>query len=122
MNNDTNHKIRETKKQIMKKYMEINKKLKIMYPLKPKYESIIPLNIYQTWHTTTDLPPLMNKNVELIKSNNPRFNYYLFDDNDSRLFIQNNFPSKVLNAYDSLIPGAYKADLWRYCIKMEVYI
>ena len=32
------------------------------------------------------------------------------------LFRSTHFPTNVLNAYDSLIPGAYKADLWRYCI------
>jgi mannosyltransferase OCH1-like enzyme len=31
-------------------------------------------------------------------------------------FIKENFSEDVLNAYNSLIPGAYKADLWRYCI------
>ena len=75
----------------------------------------IPANIYQTWHSK-QIPPLMMLSILSIKKNNPRFNYYLFDDNDCANFIRNNFPEKVLNAYNSLIPGAYKADLWRYCI------
>jgi mannosyltransferase OCH1-like enzyme len=75
----------------------------------------IPANIYQTWHTK-HLPPLMNDAVQQVKKINPRFNYYLFDDNDCREFIKNNFSEEILNAYDSLIPGAYKADLWRYCV------
>ena len=58
----------------------------------------------------------MRERVELLKKQNPRFNHYLYDDNDCREFIKNNFKPDVLNAYDSLIPGAYKADLWRYCI------
>ena len=49
-----------------------------------------------------------------IKNLNPKFNYFLFDDNDCREFIRLNFRPDVLNAYDRLIPGAYKADLWRY--------
>jgi len=96
-------------------YLEIKKKLKIPYPIKQYYNPIIPLNIYQTWHTK-DLPPLMSRVVNYIKTNNPAFNYQLFDDNDCREFIKNNFDNIVLNAFDSLIPGAYKADLWRYCI------
>jgi mannosyltransferase OCH1-like enzyme len=96
-------------------YLEIKKKLKIPYPIKQYYNPIIPLNIFQTWHTK-DLPPLMKKVVNYIKANNPAFNYYLFDDNDCREFIKNNFDNNVLNAFDSLIPGAYKADLWRYCV------
>jgi mannosyltransferase OCH1-like enzyme len=85
------------------------------YPLKENYNPIIPLNIFQTWHTK-NLPPLMENAVKKIKLLNPRFNYELFDDNDCREFIEKNFPTEVLKAYDLLIPGAYKADLWRYCI------
>jgi len=93
----------------------LNEKLKIPYPLKMSYNVIIPTNIYQTWHTKK-LPPLMANSIFLIKELNPRFNHYLYDDNDCREFIKNNFKPDVLNAYDSLIPGAYKADLWRYCV------
>ena len=79
------------------------------------YNPVIPLNIYQTWHTK-NLPPKMLQSVNLIKNLNPRFNYQLFDDNDCREFIKNNFDQSVLHAFNSLIPGAYKADLWRYCV------
>lgn len=82
---------------------------------KPYYNSIIPLNIFQTW-STKDLPLKMKQRVELLKQQNPRFTHHLFDDNDCREFIKNNFNSEVLNAYDILIPGAYKADLWRLCV------
>jgi hypothetical protein len=78
-------------------------------------DSVIPLNIYQTWHTT-NLPPKMQQGVNTIKAHNPEFQYFLYDDNMCREFIKNNFPEDVLSAYDCLIPGAYKADLWRYCI------
>jgi mannosyltransferase OCH1-like enzyme len=88
---------------------------KIKYPNKQYYNPIIPLNIFQTWHTK-NLPCAMKKTVENIISNNPAFKYYLYDDNDCRNFIKDNFSSDILNAYDKLIPGAYKADLWRYCI------
>jgi mannosyltransferase OCH1-like enzyme len=85
------------------------------YPMKKIYNVKIPLNIYQTWHTK-DLPPVMKQITNFIKSNNPIFNYQLSDDNDCREFIKINFDKDVLNAYDLLVPGAYKADLWRYCI------
>jgi mannosyltransferase OCH1-like enzyme len=96
-------------------FLEVKKKLSINYPLKQDYKVVIPLNIYQTWHTKK-LPPLMYESVNMIKSSNPRFNYQLYDDNDCREFIKQNFKPDVLHAFDSLIPGAYKADLWRYCI------
>ena len=83
--------------------------------LKSVYHSVIPLNIFQTWHTK-NLTPSMHFCMSTIKNNNPKFNYELFDDNDCREFIKNNYSSEVLNAFDTLIPGAFKADLWRYCI------
>lgn len=89
--------------------------INVTYTLKNIYNSIIPLNIYQTW-SSKYLPPKMLETCNLIKSENPEFNYYLYDDNERREFIKNNFEEKILYAYDNLIPGAYKADLWRYCI------
>ena len=83
--------------------------------LKSEYKCIIPCNIYQTWYTK-NLPEKMRERVNLLKRQNPKFNHYLFDDNDCREFIKKHFKPDVLEAYDSLIPGAYKADLWRYCI------
>jgi mannosyltransferase OCH1-like enzyme len=82
---------------------------------KNNYNSIIPLKIFQTWHDK-DLPRKMKERVEILKRQNPRFEHYLYDDNDCREFIKDNFDINILNAYDSLIPGAYKADLWRLCI------
>ena len=82
---------------------------------KPDYTPIIPLDIYQTW-TTKDLPPKMRERVEILKRQNPRFTHHLYDDNDCREFIRTHFRPDVLAAYDSLIPGAYKADLWRLCV------
>jgi mannosyltransferase OCH1-like enzyme len=77
--------------------------------------SVIPLNIFQTWHTK-DLPPYMKKCVKTIQDCNPEFQHFLYDDQECRDFISKNFDVEVLYAYDSLIPGAYKADLWRYCV------
>jgi mannosyltransferase OCH1-like enzyme len=99
----------------IKNILKVKKIFEKSYPLKDEYNVEIPLNIYQTWHTKK-LPSGMAESVEIIKILNPRFNHYLFDDNDCREFIQNNFDPSVLHAYNSLIPGAYKADLWRYCI------
>jgi mannosyltransferase OCH1-like enzyme len=83
--------------------------------LKQNYDVKVPLNIFQTWHSKI-LPPGMAKTVLMNKSLNPKFRYFLFDDKDCFDFIKNNFDTDVLNAYTSLIPGAYKADLWRYCV------
>jgi mannosyltransferase OCH1-like enzyme len=81
----------------------------------PIFEYDIPLKIYQTWHTK-ELPPIMKKYTSLLQRDNPEFEYYLYDDNDCVEFIKNNFDKDVLWAFENLIPGAYKADLWRYCV------
>jgi mannosyltransferase OCH1-like enzyme len=80
-----------------------------------EYNIQIPANIFQTWENKR-LPPLMFNAIKKIRRFNPRFKYRLYDNNECREFIKNNFDHEVLNAYDTLIPGAYKADLWRYCI------
>jgi mannosyltransferase OCH1-like enzyme len=111
-------KIQNKKQNKFKNKYKINKAKIYNRPyiiFKENYDSVIPLDIYQTW-STKNLPPKMNERVELLKRQNPRFRHHLYDDNDCREFIKNNFQSDVLWAYDSLIPGAYKADLWRLCI------
>ena len=80
-----------------------------------KIYSLIPLNIFQTWYTL-DLPENMRRNIDLLKQNNPEFKHYLYDDEMCRNFIKENFNNDTLWAFDKLRPGAYKADLWRYCV------
>lgn len=80
-----------------------------------KYTPIIPLKIFQTWFSKT-LPEHIGKCVEELKALNPEFEHHLYDDDECRNFIRDNFDNEVLESFDLLIPGAYKADLWRYCI------
>jgi len=75
----------------------------------------IPHKIFQTWHTK-NLPNLLYENMNALKTMHPDFEYSLFDDDDCRMFILQYFGMVVLEAYDKLIPQAYKADLWRYCV------
>ena len=83
--------------------------------IKNSYKSVIPLNIYLTWGTK-QLPIKMQENLDRMRKVNPEFNIQLFDDYDCRKFIKNNFSKDILTAFDTLKPGAYKADLWRLCI------
>ena len=115
VNSDIMKGIKQQKIKDKRNAIELKIKVKVPYPIKERYYPVVPLNIYQTWHTK-DLPPLMKASVNQIIYSNPGFNYQLFDDDDCRNFIKDNFDTNVLNAFDSLIPGAYKADLWRYCI------
>ena len=105
----------EMKKIFNAHYNKLNKLNILTIDIKMNQGTLIPLNIYQTWYTL-DLLPDMKECVDLIKTTNPEFKYYLYDDKMCRQFINEHFTIDVVNAYDSLIPGAYKADLWRYCI------
>jgi mannosyltransferase OCH1-like enzyme len=80
-----------------------------------KNSNTIPLIIYQTWNSTC-VPLHMANNIVRLLTTNPEFDYYLYDDLQSREFILYHFGQEVANAYDALIPGAYKSDLWRYCV------
>ena len=102
---------RNTEFRKLKQYKEKN----INFNIKEKYESIIPLNFYTCWHTK-DLPPLMKENYDQLVLQNPELNFHLYDEDECRKFIEDNFDLDVLNAYNSLIPCSYKSDLWRFCV------
>ena len=81
----------------------------------PKSINGVPLVIYQSWHSHI-VPKGMKENILTTVEANPEFDYYLYSDSDSRAFIKANYGPEVVSAFDSLRPGAYKSDLWRYCI------
>jgi mannosyltransferase OCH1-like enzyme len=89
-------------------YIEIMEKRRTIVPT-------IPLQIFQTWKTS-ELPPYMKKCVDKLKKDNPEFKHYLFNDEECYDYIKNAYDSDVVNAFDTFIPGAFKADLFRYCI------
>ena len=105
------------KNEKIKNYLEILNFNKMMKPFvfKQNYKSIIPLQLYTCWHTK-NLPTLMKANYDNLIEVNPMIKINLYDENDCRDFIENNFDTDVLWAYDSLIPCSYKSDLWRYCV------
>jgi mannosyltransferase OCH1-like enzyme len=107
----------KSKNRMLDYYIKLRQYLSmfIPYPMKSYYNTTIPLNVYQTWHTH-DLPPKMSNAVKYLKYTNPAFTFHLFDDNDCREFIKSNYPDVILNTFDKLKPGAYQADLFRYCI------
>ena len=78
-------------------------------------ESGLPKNIFQTWEDN-DFPTGMRKAMQSWQDLNPEWNYFFFTKEDRRAFIQAYFSKEILDAYDDLLPGAYQADLWRYCV------
>jgi hypothetical protein len=58
----------------------------------------------------------MQEAVDAIRSANPELEYCFFDEATCIAFIAQHFANDVVHAYNTLVPGAYKADLWRYCV------
>lgn len=84
----------------------------------------IPKVIYQTFETMV-LPSRFVDAINTWLIRNPEYKYKYYDAGDRIRFIQKYFEDRVSKAYDKLIPGAYKADFWRYCviyIKGGVYV
>jgi hypothetical protein len=75
--------------------------------------SLIPKVIYQSWKTK-NLSEKMTEAVNKVKELNPEYKYELWDDNDCRQFLLEHFGINYANAFDILIPGAFKCDFWRY--------
>jgi mannosyltransferase OCH1-like enzyme len=83
---------------------------------KASYNSIIPLNIFQTWDNKHHLPRRMKIAMDRTKKMNPEFHHQVFTDQECLKFIQDNFDAPVAAAYRRIIPSAFRADLWRYCV------
>lgn len=77
--------------------------------------SNIPKKLYQSWKTK-NLPTEMRTIVDQIRRNNPQYDYSLYDDQDCRQFLLTHFGLNYAQAFDALIPGAFKCDFWRYAM------
>lgn len=93
----------------------LNLETPIDVPPNVAINTVIPLNIFQTCDSK-NLPAKMKQCIQSISIDNPEFNHYLYNDDECRTFIETYFDVDILNAYDTLVPGAFKADLWRYCV------
>lgn len=100
----------------VKEQKELNEmKERILKIINDDVVNEIPHIIYQTYQSEK-LPEKMLESNNKLKLLNSEFSFELFNDNDCRQFIEENFNKCVLEAFDNLIPGAFKSDLWRYCI------
>lgn len=80
-----------------------------------KYSQKIPFDIHQTYYSN-DLEMDIYQTCMTIKNMNPEYNYHFYTDRDCRNYIQQHYPADYLKAYDMIIPGAYKADVFRYLL------
>jgi hypothetical protein len=67
-----------------------------------------------------ELPPMVAENIDSLKRHHPNLPHKLFSGEDILAFLEAKFPREVLDAYNTLKPFAYKADLARYCILYEM--
>lgn len=75
----------------------------------------IPRVMFQTWDTQ-DLSPEALMLTQSWRTLNPHYSWCLFDENDRRDFIAKHFGERISSVYCRIIPGAYKADLFRFSI------
>lgn len=79
------------------------------------YEQKIPKQIIQTSFSNEITNVYHLNSIYSFQELNPEYKYLFFDDKRCREYIKNNFESHILIFYDKLIPGAFKADFFRYC-------
>jgi mannosyltransferase OCH1-like enzyme len=82
-------------------------------------KKLIPRIIHQTFFEdmTLDRYPQL---VRLQNSwKNSGWDYRFYNDVSAKQYILKNFPPRFVDAFDALIPGAYKADLFRYLVLMK---
>jgi mannosyltransferase OCH1-like enzyme len=75
----------------------------------------IPRRIFQTWNTKV-LPSKIQSSVDEMLRLNPTYTYRLFDDDEMKHYIAQNFDQETNLAYSMLNVGAAKADFWRYLV------
>jgi hypothetical protein len=100
----------------------LSKNIKTYSDLINEYGSIqktpggIPKLIIKTsWQKLNNLPPQIEDVLNTTIRLNPDYRIYYFDDDDIIKFMKS-YGEKEYAAYNKLIPGAYKADFFRYCI------
>lgn len=81
--------------------------------------NIIPNYIIQT-NEKAGMPEEMAKATNTLLKDNPEYGYLYFTDAAARKFIEIHFNDRVLKAYDDIVPGAFKADLFRYCVLYQI--
>ncbi len=72
--------------------------------------------IYLTDAADKTLPAFLAAAVTSVKSNFPGSRHTLYLNHELRRFIVDHFEAPVVQAYDSLVPYSYRADLGRYCL------
>ncbi|VEU34894.1 unnamed protein product [Pseudo-nitzschia multistriata] len=95
----------------------VSKSLVISPPIYAKEPSrLVPRIVHQTYYetVTSEKYPNMSRLIESFKQSGWEYKFYT--DEMSLNFLSTHFPPEVREAYETLRPGAFKADLFRYCV------
>jgi mannosyltransferase OCH1-like enzyme len=91
-------------------------KTKIDIDIEIEYTQQIPKIILQTGTNNSFKNILHFNSIMSFIEFNPDYTYIYFNDTDGRKFLREYFYDEINYAYDILVPGAFKADLLRYCL------
>jgi mannosyltransferase OCH1-like enzyme len=75
----------------------------------------IPKRIIQTYYSREAFSSYHWNAYHTFLDLNPEYEVIMLNNQESRAFMKANFAADVLAAYDSLVPAAFQADLFRYC-------
>lgn len=81
-----------------------------------QYHKGVPNIIFRTHAQLTARSDMVKYACKSWVDLNPTFNIIWYTDDDCNRWMKANMPTGINAAYDLLVPGAYKADLWRLCI------
>ena len=85
-------------------------------PIKNTNIKNIPKYIFQHMETNITTQSHNQHVIRRITQQNPEYEYFFLNGYQAYNFIKEHFDNDVLYCYDKLIPGAYKCDLFRYCL------
>lgn len=76
----------------------------------------IPKLFFQTWEHKHFTDLFRSVCLDSWKRYNPEYQFFMYDKGERESFIREHFEERVYLAYCAIGPGAFKADLWRYCV------
>lgn len=78
----------------------------------------IPKKIFQLVEDKSKIPVEFKENINFIKSLNPNWKYTLYDDQDIKKYIRDNYGEEILKYYNKINPkyGPARADFFRYLL------
>jgi len=96
--------------------MPVVAELHIKPPTPTTGRRLIPRIIHQTYKTELNEEDHPNWSRFQNSWKHSGWDYRYYPNNKAGMYLARNFPPQVKQAYDAIVPGAYKADLFRLCV------